>query len=170
MGSLYNRHVMRVVQTVAGMAGYRHQLDRVRRFLEHVEGEHANDVAFQDVVWAYFQQCWHLNGWVKNDPLASDAQKNAPKDRAETNPHLLICRDLCNGTKHFKLTDPSCGPSGASHSHVSIVITPGESTHIDCLIDDGYGPLISGKQLARDCLQAWIDILNAEHLNTTRLS
>ena len=44
----------RHVQTRAGHIGYRDQLDRARRFLDRIEQPAANDVEFQDMVWAFF--------------------------------------------------------------------------------------------------------------------
>src|SRR5258707_2105856 len=98
-----------VVQTRTGHIGYRHQLDRVRRFRGYVEGPHANDVEFQDIMWSFFQHCWHLKDWVKHDPQALDAQKAAVKTAVHASALLSVCRDMCNGTKHLKLDDPSSG-------------------------------------------------------------
>jgi hypothetical protein len=161
---------MRRIETVAGNTGYRHQLDRVRRFLGRVEAPQANDVEFQDMVWAFFQNCWHLKDWVKNDPLASDAQKKAVIDQAQASALLGICRDLCNGTKHLGLDRKPSSGTGAAHHHIDITITPGESSSMDCVVEDGHGNLISGKQLARDCVAEWECILQSEGLNTTRRS
>jgi hypothetical protein len=161
---------MRKIETVAGNAGYRHQLDRVRRFLDHVEGPQANDVEFQDMMWAFFQNCWHLKDWVKNDPLASEANKASVIRKAHDSELLKICRDLCNATKHLgPHQSPSAG-TGAAHHHIDITITPGESSTMDCMVEDGHGNLISGKQLARDCVAAWERILRSEQLNTSRRS
>jgi hypothetical protein len=41
---------------------------------------------------------------------------------------------------------------------------------IDCIIADGYGKLISGKQLARDCIAEWERILQSQGLATARSS
>jgi hypothetical protein len=150
------------VQTRSGHIGYRDQLDRVRRFLERVEGAHASDVAFQDIMWSFFQHCWHLKDWVKHDPLAHQGQKDKVKDAAHASALLLICRDMCNGTKHLKLESPRSG-SGAAHSHVDMKITPGSGLppKMDCFIDDGTGKQISGMQLARDCVSEWERILQS---------
>ena len=59
----------RHVQTRAEHIGYRDQLDRARRFLDRIEQLAANDVEFQDMVWAFFQNGWHIKDWVRNDPL-----------------------------------------------------------------------------------------------------
>jgi hypothetical protein len=161
---------MTIVETVSGNVGYRHQLDRVRRFLDRVEGPNANDVEFQDMMWAFFQNCWHLKDWVKNDPLASEVQKNSVIDQAHASALLGICRDLCNGTKHLGLDQNPSSGTGAAHHHINITIKPGESSSIDCVVDDGHGSLISGRKLARDCVKEWERILQSEGLNTTRLS
>jgi hypothetical protein len=161
---------MRKIETVAGNIGYRHQLDRVRRFLDRVEGPHANDVDFQDMMWAFFQNCWHLKDWVDHDPLASDVQKSSVIREAHDSDVLKICRDLCNGTKHLGLDRKPSSGAGAAHDHVATTITPGESSTIDCIVQDGFGNPISGKQLARDCVAEWERILKSEQLNTTRRS
>jgi hypothetical protein len=160
---------MRKIVTVSGNTGYRHQLDRVRRFLERFEGPHANDVDFQDMAWAFFQNCWHLKDWVDNDPLASAAQKTAVIRQAHASAVLMICRDLCNGTKHLGLERPGSG-SGAGHDHVAITIVPGGPSTIDCIVQDGFGNPTSGKQLARDCVKEWERILQSQKLNTAQLS
>ena len=68
---------MRKIQVRAGHHGYNAQLDRTRRFLERIEGEHKDDVAFQDIVWSFFQHCWHLKDWVMNDDTVQRPQKDA---------------------------------------------------------------------------------------------
>jgi hypothetical protein len=156
---------MRTIQTVSGKSGYRHQLDRVRRFLGRVQGLHASDVEFQDMMWAFFQNCWHLKDWVKNDPLASDAQKDAVIDRAHASVLLGICGDLCNGTKHLGLAGKRSSGTGAEHYLVEITIVSGGSSTTDCIVQDGLGNPLSGKQLARDCVNEWEGILQSENLN-----
>ncbi len=164
------------IQTKTGDVGYRDQLDRARRYLDRVladyEGlEDINEVEFQDMMWSFFQHCWHVKDWLRNDPLASNSQKRAAIDLAErSGGPLLICRDLCNGTKHLKLTDPSSG-AGAAHLYVDMNIVPERGRfEIDCIIDDGHGTQISGKRLAVDCIAEWERILESQGLATTRRS
>jgi hypothetical protein len=161
---------MRKIETISGNTGYRHQLDRVRRFLDRVEGPHTSDVEFQDMMWAFFQNCWHLKDWVDHDPLASDAQKKEVIDQAHASAPLKICRDLCNGTKHLGVDRKPSSGTGAAHDHVAITIVSGESSTIDCIVKDGFGSPISGKWFARDCVAEWERILQSAGLNTTRLS
>jgi len=163
--------MVRKVQSVSGATGYRHQLDRARRFLDLVQLDYQglediDEVEFQDMMWSFFQHCWHIKDWVLHDPLASNAQKNAVIDMAHQSGALMICRDLCNGTKHLRLNNPGSG-AGASHQHVDMNIVPGQGRfEIDCIIDDDHGNRISGKRLARDCIAEWERILKSEGFAT----
>jgi hypothetical protein len=114
-------------------------MDRVCQFLDRVQGPHANDVEFQEAMWAFFQNCWHLKDWVDHDPLASDAQKKAVLNKAHDSPLLKMCHDLCNGTKHLGLNAELSPGAGAAHDHVNIMTLPGGSIMIDCIVQVGYG-------------------------------
>jgi hypothetical protein len=167
--------MVRKIQSVSGVTGYRHQLDRARRFLDRVErpaGEdeldlaNMDDVAFQDMMWAFFQNCWHVKDWIFHDPLVPKAIKDAVIDLAHHHsPDLKMCQQLCNGTKHL-------GPRpGASHHHTDMTIVPEQGRfEMDCMIDDGRGNLVSGKELARRCISEWERILKSQGLATGRLS
>ncbi len=166
---------MRNVQSVSGVSGYRDQLDRARRFLGKVETTHddletMDDVEFQDMMWSFFQHCWHVKDWLHHDPKASSAQKTAAIAAAHNSKLLMICQDLCNGTKHLQLNRPKSG-AGAKHQRIEMTIIPGQGRYeIDCLLDDGHGNDMSGKQLARDCIAEWERILSSQGLATVRLN
>lgn len=164
------------IQTKTGDVGYRDQLDRARRFLDFVLAEYEglediNEVEFQDMLWSFFQHCWHVKDWLRHDPLATAKQKRAAIKMAERpGGPLLICRDLCNGTKHLNLSHPSSG-AGAAHLYVDMNIVPGRGRfEIDCILDDGHGAQISGRRLALDCIADWERILQAQGLATVRRS
>jgi hypothetical protein len=162
--------MVRKVQSVSGGVGYRHQLDRARRFLERVEmttedWADMDDVEFQDMMWAFFQNCWHVKDWLKNDPLVSQVVKDAAIQLAHKSQYLKMCQELCNGTKHLDARP------GASHHHVNTTIIPGAGIRdLDCIVDDGSGKLISGKQLATDCVAEWERILGWQGLAIARQS
>jgi hypothetical protein len=165
--------VVRGLQTRSGHIGYRDQLDRARRFLDRVERpildeldlQELDDVAFQDEMWAFFQNCWHIKDWISNDPLVLSATKDAVISMAHQSQDLLICRDLSNGTKHFGLRD------GAMHVRTDTTVDFERGfIEVDCVIDDGNGQEISGKALARRCVEEWERILDVHGLATARRS
>jgi len=145
--------------------GYRDQLNRARRFLDRVfqasdaDWADANENEFRDLMWAFFQNCWHVKDWIQSDTTIPVATKDEVYRLAHQSAILAICQQLCNGTKHL-------GPRpGASHDHVATTIAPGWGiSDMDCMINDGHGNIISGKELARDCIAEWECILRSQGL------
>lgn len=162
------------VESYQGLVGYGAQLDRARRMRKRLynETEWAVDrsTEFQDDMLNTFQAIWHVKDWVKNDPLLSTAQhatkQQAIIDAAHASPILKICADVCNGTKHFKLTTPRSGTGdGAKLEHLSVTRVGGFTIDMDCSIDTGIrdangDPIFqSGKTLAADGIKEWERIL-----------
>ena len=79
-----------------------------------------------------------------------------------------MCHDICNGTKHLKLTAPKGG--GAHHESTESTHESGFVVRADCWINDGAGRRISGKELARKCIAEWERILQSHGLATARRS
>jgi hypothetical protein len=97
--------------------------------------------------------------------------KDAVIKMAHQSDGLKICRDLCNGTKHLgRHHRPSSG-TGASHQYVDMTIAPEKGQfEMECILDDGNGNEISGKELAHKCIAEWERILQSQGLVTARLS
>jgi len=156
----------RKIQVVVGNAGYRHQLERTRRFLGRVYnliqadwGTTGNQVYFQDMMWAFFQNGWHVKDWIEHDPIVPRATQDTAIAMAHNSPDLMVCRELCNGTKHLGKI-----PGQASHSHIDSENVDGFTVDMHCVIEDGGGKLISGKELAQRCLAEWDRILTSQNL------
>jgi hypothetical protein len=156
------------MRQVTGKTGksYRQQLDRVRRFLNRLENRHRSDVDYQDDMWAFFQNCWHLKDWVKHCEILPDDKKTAIKELVHRNTTILICRDLANGTKHL-LDDKNLK---AQHKVTNVTITPGEGTVVDCVIVMRNGTRRSGYELAHECVKAWEAIFTRVGVSYRRLS
>jgi hypothetical protein len=160
----HNGVLMRKIDTVSGHIGYRHQLDRARRFLDRMGAEYHSNVDFQDIAWSFFQHCWHIKDWLKNDPLVPEDTKAAVIQRAHSSHALQACRELRNGTKHLV-------PVGARHLHTTttVFVDRAEVDH-DCVIDDGRGAQWTGRAFAKLCVAEWETILSDEGLAIARLS
>lgn len=105
---------------------YLDQLQRVRRFATRLQNEDNRDsVDYDDDLWSFFQNCWHLKDWLKNDPFVIQHLEERLKHDASINtlavtttcniadiierdvnstPVLRICGDLANRSKHATLT------------------------------------------------------------------
>src|SRR5687767_6889445 len=95
------------------MPGWREQWDRTQRWFVKFDRIVTTpqyvptDDAF-DVVYAFFQNCWHVKDWLRNDPsvapLVGDVERCVNDSDA-----LSVCADMANGSKHAVLTDPRTG-------------------------------------------------------------
>ena len=143
---------------------YVEQLERTKRYLKRFCDINAGiphtqaSQNYDDDVYAFFQNCYHLKDWIKNDPSCSkwsDIEKFI-----NSNSDLQICADLCNGLKHLQLTKPrSTQKPQFSGGHISLNITEGAApTTIDIAVSykitttagdiDAFG-------LACKCVSAW---------------
>jgi hypothetical protein len=58
---------------------------------------------YRDEAYAFFQNAYHLKDWLKNDPTVS-ARVSDVESVVAASHDLRLCADLCNGSKHLKLT------------------------------------------------------------------
>jgi hypothetical protein len=90
------------------------------------------------------------------------------KKEVENSSLLLICHDICNGTKHLKLTTPRGG--NARYESTESTHESGFVVRVDCWIEDDSGARILGKELARKCIAEWERILQGHDLAIARRS
>lgn len=83
--------------------GYKEQFQRVLRYLEKVKNQDRGALEYSDVIWSFFQNCWHLKDWIKNDPMLSKIIRDSIEKETEQFENLLICADLSNRSKHSVL-------------------------------------------------------------------
>lgn len=140
------------------MANYIDQMNRVRRFLMRLDDQVRSQADYDDDMWSFFQNCWHLKDWIKNDSALPVSFRNSIEGLVSASPDLQVCADLANGTKHLRLDKPRVG---AKHSHRSVEYTGGNSSSIKFIyfIDVGNGATRDGLGLARQCVIEWERIL-----------
>ena len=65
------------------MYPYQEQLKRVERWLSRIRHSSKHDRnQYEDFLWAFFQNCWHLKDWIMNDTNSSALGKFV-KEEAE---------------------------------------------------------------------------------------
>ena len=143
------------------MAMFQDQLTRVRRFLLRIESHDRPSTDYDDDMWSFFQNCWHLKDWIKNDPEVPSPVRAAIEGEVKDSFELLVCADLANASKHLVLITPRIG---AKHSHKNYRIVMGGQSKVEYLIDVGDGSQIDGLELARRCVTAWESILKRHNL------
>lgn len=142
------------------------QYDRMNRWyavLKRMENEEADNILgikHSDIVYAFFQNCYHLRDWVVHDHLKSD---NEVKAFVEGNEWMKICHDICNGSKHFLLS------RSKSESNIEETPTfrPVENGNVkemrfnftiadqSLVLPIEYTPI----SIATECVKAWNDFL-----------
>jgi hypothetical protein len=145
------------------------------KFAEVDEGRDHNEssVHYEDDVYAFFINCYHLKDWIKNDPAVTakvpsigiDIEAfigNAP----DGNEYLQLCGDICNSQKHFV-----CNKSNRSRenpklgsSFTLIRVGKSSSIKISWSIHCGTRGSIDAFVLATECVKAWDSFLSGKGL------
>lgn len=87
---------------------YKEQFKRVQRWFSRFEELHCGQDNnretdyYIDIVYTFFQNCFHLKDWLLNSKVLSKKELNKFISDSE---EMRICRDLCNGSKHLILDD-----------------------------------------------------------------
>ena len=140
---------------------YKEQLERVRRWYERFqeisEGklhERSSDF-YEDDVYAFFQNCYHLEDWIKHDPAAGPLSAQV-EDFINQTPELLICADICNSLKHLKLkrSRSSQTPEFGKRIFKLSLGTKPTTIAVAYTIDTNAGT-VDAFDLASQCLRAW---------------
>ena len=140
---------------------YPEQWERIRRwylrFEETSQGKlHDKQSDFyQDDVYAFFMNCYHLKDWIKNDPTAFALSAKVETFISNV-PEMALCADICNGLKHLVLTKPRSPENPRFGKRLFKVGVGTQPTTIDVeyTIDTESGP-IDAFNLATKCMEAW---------------
>jgi len=143
---------------------YLEQLNRARRFLRRIEKFDRSQVDYEDDLWAFFQNCWHVKDWIKNDQkLSQDIRKAVEKDVAQRD-GIMNCADLANRTKHLSLAR---GPRrNANHVGTDVTVIPGEETRLRYRISSDTVKNRDALEIAREALNEWEELLRQYGLPT----
>lgn len=143
--------------------GWQSQLERVERLhrrairaLDPYNGRVDQDAL--DFIYAVFQSAYHLRDWLQN----SGAALKADLDRLMASSHALqLCRDFCNGSKHFSLNATSKSDHiGLIQEYVPLSVgSTSEGGSKPRLFDfegrDGNNEYTDISELMTECVQAW---------------
>ena len=89
------------------MERYREQLARTRRYYERFKklndgkAKEPPSGASMDYSYAFFQHCYHMKDWLRNDPAYTFHSDKEIEDHISKSRELSICADICNGSKHL---------------------------------------------------------------------
>lgn len=120
----------------------------------------AHDVSsdnYVDEIYAFFQNCYHLKDWIKNDASLPDAIRRGVEGFINSEQSLRLCADVCNGLKHLELNPERVrsheNPKfGKKHFNVGLGVLPTISVKCEIATDTGR---IDAFHLATEALESW---------------
>lgn len=136
------------------------------RFEETARGRRHDRTSehYQDEAYAFFQNCYHLKDWLKNDP-ASAAAVTDVEQMISTSRALSICADLANGSKHLTLTTPRVDPNTKIGKRQFALTLGGGKPQISARYEVEAGPHRQDAfDLAADCVRDWEGYLRSKGL------
>lgn len=104
-----------------------------------------------DIVYACFQNIFFLKDWLIHDAHLSSTLLN---DFINNNIELQLCRDICNGTKHFNLNHASVDADFTIIREYNPFHKVWNEQRNNAIILSG-GHKFELKKLASDCISLW---------------
>ena len=158
------------------MPGWREQYDRtVRwfdRFTELTLGRQHVTVSdsYIDDIYAFFQNCYHLKDWIKNDPALPVSMRTQVEAYISQKRELSICADLCNSLKHLTLSNSRSGENPTFGNkryglHLGATDPPIISVRYEVATATGTE---DAYELAKKCVDAWTEFLRKWSLVPTQ--
>jgi hypothetical protein len=111
-----------------------------------------------DLALAFFQAAYHLRDYLERENVANKQQLD---ELMASTPALRVCRDLCNGAKHRKITQPSVDPE-------PWILRSYDPPHWKLVVK--VGDMYDLVPLAGDCMRAWRQFLADHNLDPLSLS
>jgi hypothetical protein len=127
-----------------------HRIGRAKTQTEDTEQEH-------DFLYAYFQNCYHLRDWLRNSGTLTS---KALQEFFRLNEPMGVCRDICNGTKHWHIDHPSVDADFSVGREYVPPDWSGERPHVN---ESWF--IVSGKnkydlfEVADTCMALWDSFL-----------
>lgn len=139
------------------------QWARVQRALIRIENnKNRQEEEYEDDVWFFFQNCYHLKDWIIHDDTNPISSKTVEAD-IERNLELKLCADLANRSKHLKLTKKPRKDAKISSKDLTIDCAtagfPGEGRwHYDFVVSWEDSSMEAIK-LAQESVKEWAKLL-----------
>jgi hypothetical protein len=120
---------------------------------------------YVDEVYSFFQNCYHLKDWIKNDPTVPQIARLAVEPYINSTRSLRLCADICNSAKHLTLGSPRSGENPTfGTKKFALNLGAGPATiSLKYQVDTDSGPM-DAFQLGTECVEAWETFLSSHGL------
>ena len=117
-----------------------------------------------DDIYAFFQNCYHLKDWIKNDHTLPDRIRDSVEPFINATRSLCLCADLCNSLKHLSLDRPERSgkkPAFGRKAFSYSVVQGSLSIRYEIKTDTGPEDAFS---LAGECVSDWDAFIKCSNL------
>lgn len=138
------------------LTSWRAHYERLTRSHQRVTQPYLSSVAYNDDLHHYFQDCWHLKDWIKNDP--SSGASGTIEQEVQAHKALRVVADLANAAKHL---DRHTHREGAYVTSTDVTVHLGQNKPIDLryTVSLADGSMLSAQDLVHEAFAAWQTIL-----------
>ncbi len=138
------------------VSSWRDQYERVARSRGRVQEPFRSSVEYNDALQHYFEDCWHLKDWIKNDKATGVGQ--AIEAEVDNHKALRIVADLANGAKHLIRRTHR---EGAHVTSTDITAHLGQDKPIDVhyVVTLADGTAMSAQALVDQAFDCWVQVL-----------
>jgi hypothetical protein len=137
---------------------YQRMIRSYARFVAMDQGQiyDRSSEKYDDEVFAFFLNCYHLKDWIKNDRAAGLAAQNHVENFINSSYLLKLCADICNSHKHLRLKAPrSDGNPRFTKRHYKLLGDRTATTiSVKFEIETSRGP-VDAFTLATQCIDEW---------------
>ena len=132
---------------------WRAQYDRMERGCARLNKLYQSSVDYEDDIQHYFQDCWHLKDWIKNDVSVSQIVRGNIESEVDNHKSLRIVADLANGSKHLSRHTHR---EGAHVTGSNLTLTLGKpGIDMTYTISLGDGSDLNEKVLVKETFDDW---------------
>jgi hypothetical protein len=137
--------------------GWQRQFARAERWRERaVDALRNGDPDAEDFLYAFCQAAYHMRDWLLN---SGAADRQSLQDLMTRTSALKVCRDVCNGSKHFAL-DPRMTSTARIALMREYVAGPGSGDRLRLIAVVGHDGSVNCCEITAlldECLAAWRD-------------
>jgi hypothetical protein len=139
-----------------GLTGWREQYDRMMRVYERLQKPYHSAIEYYDDLHHFFQDCWHLKDWIKNDPSAGIGRAIENEVKCRT---FDVVADLANAAKHLVRHQRTRVGAYGTSTDVTATLAPKQPIHVVYTITLADGSQIEAQDLIRSAVAEWQAIL-----------
>ena len=138
------------------LTDWRAQYKRMERGHGRLTTPYTSSVAYDDDIQHYFQDCWHLKDWIKNDPTSNVGV--AIEAEVSAHQSLRVVADLANGSKHLARNKHREGAYVTSSS-VTVHLAQSKPIDIEYVVSLSNGATLSAQAIVKESFAAWGQVL-----------